>query len=92
LEFAEDMAIDIPQIWKYLGELIGPMVEDGVWPMSILTTACQPLLQCNKAGLLVAYVLEDASHRLVCSLLSHKLAVLKVWKNNGHLGMISNDL
>lgn len=65
LEFAEDMEIDIPKIWKYLGELIGPMVKDGSVPLSFLKSACEPLVQCRKAGVLVAEVLHDASHRLV---------------------------
>ena len=65
LEFAEDMAIDIPKIYTYLGELISPMVEDGSIPLSFLKTTCEPLFRCNKAGLLVAEILHDASNRLV---------------------------
>ena len=67
LEFAEDMEIDIPKIWAYLGELIGPMVEDGSVPMSFLKDACKPLYG-GKAGVLVAAILHDASHRLVSKL------------------------
>ena len=65
LEFADDMAIDIPQIWKYLGELIGPMIEDGLWPLPNLQTCCRPLLPIKKSGVLVAHALQDASKRLV---------------------------
>ena len=65
LEFAEDMAIDIPKIYTYLGELISPMVEDGSIPLSFLKTTCEPLKACNKAGHLMAEVLHDASNRLV---------------------------
>ena len=36
LEVAEDMAIDIPHIWLYLGELITPMLLEGGIPMGQL--------------------------------------------------------
>jgi len=63
LEFAEDMEIDIPKIWSYFGELIGPMVQDSCVPMCFLKDACKPLFG-RKAGVLVAAVLHDASQRL----------------------------
>ncbi|XP_064642911.1 eukaryotic translation initiation factor 4 gamma 1-like isoform X3 [Lineus longissimus] len=63
LEYAEDMEIDIPKIWAYFGELIGPMVHDGSVPMVFLKDACKPL-HGRKAGVLVAAILHDASHRL----------------------------
>ena len=65
LEFAEDMEINIPKIWTYLGELIGPMVQDGSVPLNFLKPACQPLKATNRAGELVVEVLNDASQRLV---------------------------
>ena len=64
LEFAEDMEIDIPKIWNYLGELISPVVRDNVVPLQFLKQACAPLVASNKAGILVAAVLNDASQRL----------------------------
>ena len=62
LEFSEDMVIVIPKIWQYLGELIGPMVQDGSVPLNFLKSACEP---CGKAATLVAEVLHDAARRLV---------------------------
>jgi translation initiation factor 4G len=59
------MEIDIPKIWQYFGELIGPMVQDGSVPLSFLRKAAEPLKESNKAGLLVAEVLHAASHREV---------------------------
>jgi len=64
LEFAEDMVIDIPKIWQYLGELIGPMVQDGSVPLSFLKEVVQPIQPHGRAGELVAEVLQDASQRL----------------------------
>ncbi len=63
MEFAEDMEIDIPRIWQYLGELMGPMVqEDGSVPLHFLHTAVRPL--SVKAGKLLAEVLHNAADRL----------------------------
>ncbi|XP_065935828.1 eukaryotic translation initiation factor 4 gamma 3 isoform X4 [Magallana gigas] len=63
IQYAEDMEIDIPKIWQYFGELIGPMVQDGSVPLNFLRKAAEPLKENNKAGLLVAEVLHAASHR-----------------------------
>jgi hypothetical protein len=63
LSYAEDMEIDIPKIWQYFGELIGPMVQGGSVPLSFLKEACQPLKESGKAGILVAEILHDASDR-----------------------------
>ena len=51
------------KMYKYF--FLGPMVQDGSVPLSFLKSACEPLLICNKAGLLVSEVLNDAVHRLV---------------------------
>ena len=59
------MEIDIPKIWQYFGELIGPMVQDGSVPINVLRKIAEPLKENNKAGLLVAEVLHAASHREV---------------------------
>ncbi|KAH3705650.1 hypothetical protein DPMN_080727, partial [Dreissena polymorpha] len=63
LEFAEDLENDIPKIWQYYGEMISPMIQDSSVPLSFLKTAVGPLSQTNKAGVLLAEILHDASHR-----------------------------
>ncbi|XP_071091109.1 eukaryotic translation initiation factor 4 gamma 3-like isoform X2 [Haliotis cracherodii] len=73
---AEDMEIDIPKIWQYLGELIGPMIQDGSVPLSFLNKACEPLKASGKAGNLMAEILHDASQRL-----GHKI-VTHLWQTN----------
>jgi len=65
LEFADEMVIDIPRIWVYLGELISPMVEDGAVSLAFLRGACEPLLACDKAGIVVSQVLQETSHVIV---------------------------
>ncbi|KAK3598299.1 hypothetical protein CHS0354_010275 [Potamilus streckersoni] len=77
LMFAEDMEIDIPKIWEYLGQLIGPMVQDGSVPLGFLKQVCEPLRANDKSGILVAEILHDASHRE-----GHK-KVGKLWAESG---------
>lgn len=72
LGYAEDMEIDIPKIWQYFGELLGPMVQDGSVPLSFLKEACQPLKESGKAGILMAEILHDASDREVRKFSSHQ--------------------
>ncbi|XP_050413328.1 eukaryotic translation initiation factor 4 gamma 3 isoform X3 [Patella vulgata] len=76
LQIAEDMEIDIPKIWQYLGELIGPMIQDGSVPLNFLKQACEPLQASGKSGVVVAAVLHDASQRL-----GHK-KVASLWKSS----------
>jgi len=74
LELADDMEVDIPHVWQYFGDMIGPMVEEGNGlPLVSLRSACRPLLDCrggDKAGVVVSVVLHDAVHRLVSFLIS----------------------
>ncbi|XP_078615200.1 eukaryotic translation initiation factor 4 gamma 3-like isoform X2 [Branchiostoma floridae x Branchiostoma japonicum] len=77
LEFADDMAIDIPHIWSYLGELIGPMVQDGSVPLTFLKEACTPLVACDKAGLLVSEILHQAAKNI------GPKRVGELWKSSG---------
>ncbi|XP_050413319.1 eukaryotic translation initiation factor 4 gamma 3 isoform X2 [Patella vulgata] len=64
LQKAENMEMDIPKIWLYLGELIGPMIQDGSVPLNFLKQACEPLQASGKSGVVVAAVLHDASRGL----------------------------
>ena len=63
LEFADDMAIDIPKIWEYLGEIVGPMIQDKSVPISFLRSIVEPL-KPEKVGQFLANVLNDAASRL----------------------------
>ncbi|XP_052716574.1 eukaryotic translation initiation factor 4 gamma 3-like isoform X6 [Crassostrea angulata] len=63
MQFAENMENDIPNIWRYFGELIGPMIQDVSVPLNFLRKVAEPLKGNNKAGFLVAEVLHAASHR-----------------------------
>ena len=65
LQYAEDLEVDIPMIWLYLAELIGPMVQDGTVPLSFLKEVAKPLIPCNKAGVFVAEILHTAATNIV---------------------------
>ena len=76
LEFAEDIEIDIPRIWLYLGQVIGPMVQDGSVPLNFLRSAVRPLSP-QKVGQLLREVVHDAAARL-----GH-LKVGEMWRYSG---------
>lgn len=61
LEFAEDIAVDIPHIWTNLGVILGPAVNAEALPLCDLKTLVEPLIPGNKAGLLMAETLAAAS-------------------------------
>lgn len=65
MEFAEDMEIDIPKIWQYYAEMISPMIQDNSVHLKFLKEVCKPLLASNKAGILLAEIMHDASQREV---------------------------
>ncbi|XP_076358075.1 eukaryotic translation initiation factor 4 gamma 3-like isoform X2 [Tachypleus tridentatus] len=77
LENADDYAIDIPRIWEYLGELIGPMIQDGSIPLSLLKEAVEPCVASGTAGKLLTAVLHAAAGKL-CSIKTGEL-----WKKSG---------
>ena len=47
LEFAEDIAIDIPKFWDYLGEILSPVVVDSSLSLSFLSSVVPSLVCCH---------------------------------------------
>ena len=45
LEFAEDIAIDIPKIWDYLSEILSPIVSQSTLPLSFLGSTFPSLVR-----------------------------------------------
>ncbi|XP_015747286.1 PREDICTED: eukaryotic translation initiation factor 4 gamma 1-like [Acropora digitifera] len=58
-EVAEDTEIDIPQLWKYLGELMGPSAFDGNLSLVVLFECVFKHVQKHKAARLFAYMLQS---------------------------------
>lgn len=65
LEIAEDLAIDIPNIWEYLAQLIAPTFVDAGTPLDKLKDLCDPLVDLGKSATLAAAILEECSHSMV---------------------------
>ena len=61
-EFVEDMEIDLPQIWKYLGELMGPTAfGNGNLNLDELFECVLKYVSKHKAAKLFAYMLQSAT-------------------------------
>jgi len=69
LEFAEDLAIDIPIVWNYFGQLIAPMFTVASISLSKLEPVCTSLLDIGKSATLAAEILKEASHNSVSAFL-----------------------
>ena len=69
LEFADDLSIDIPNVFDYFGQLIAPMFTHAAVPLVQLDCLCSPLLSIGKAGTLAACILKEVSHLIVSYLL-----------------------
>ncbi|XP_068699668.1 eukaryotic translation initiation factor 4 gamma 1-like isoform X2 [Montipora foliosa] len=59
-EVAEDTEIDIPQLWKYLGELIGPTAFDGNLGLDELFKCVFEYVSKHKAARLFACILQSS--------------------------------
>lgn len=77
LEFAEDIEIDIPMIWDYLGEILAfTVTPKGGLSLRILSGVPPALVTCSKAAVLVAKTLRG-----IRSLLSEAEAIA-VWSES----------
>ncbi|XP_076124918.1 eukaryotic translation initiation factor 4 gamma 3 isoform X3 [Alosa pseudoharengus] len=78
LEMADDMAIDIPHIWLYLAQLLGPLLKEGGISMrELFSELSKPLLPVGRAGILFAEILH-----LLCKQMSHR-KVGSLWTDSG---------
>ena len=55
------MEIDLPQLWKYLGELMGPTAFDGNLNLDELFKCVLKYVSKPKAAKLFAYMLQSAT-------------------------------
>ena len=65
LEYAEDIEIDIPQLWNYLGELLGPTAFDGNIDLKEFFKCVLKYVPKHKAAKLFAYMLQTATNDTV---------------------------
>ena len=57
LEFAEDNSIDYSKRWCYLAETITPVIVGNQFKLADLKPLIVHLVECNKAGVLLAEIL-----------------------------------
>ena len=90
LEYAEDMEIDIPKIWDYLGEILAATFFQPPLPFYTLTSVYPPLVKAGKAAELAAKVL------LQVKLQQSEAAALSLWTQSQlewtSLGVKSEDV
>ncbi|XP_038075420.1 eukaryotic translation initiation factor 4 gamma 1-like isoform X4 [Patiria miniata] len=60
LMYADDMALDVPRIWMYLGEIIGATFRDNSLSLKLLADMMEPVRAVDKAGDLMAEILRTA--------------------------------
>lgn len=78
MEIVEDLEIDIPQIWTYLGQMCGPLVDvGGNFPLKLFKDVCVPLVPINRSGKFMAAVLNHAKTRI------GPQNVSECWKKSG---------
>ncbi|XP_075953118.1 eukaryotic translation initiation factor 4 gamma 3 isoform X1 [Anarhichas minor] len=78
LEQADDMSIDIPHIWLYLGELLTPVLKEGGFSMrELFSELSKPLLPVGRAGILISEILH-----ILCKQMSHR-SVGSLWRESG---------
>ena len=65
LEYAEDIEIDIPQLWNYLGELLGPTAFGGNIDLNEFINCILKYVPKHKAAKLFAYMLQTATNDTV---------------------------
>ncbi|XP_056589766.1 eukaryotic translation initiation factor 4 gamma 3 isoform X10 [Triplophysa dalaica] len=77
LEFADDMAIDVPHIWLYLAQLVTPVLrEGGISMRELFSEFSKPLLPVGRAGILFSEILH-----LLCKQMSHRKVGL-LWRDS----------
>jgi hypothetical protein len=76
LEDADDMSIDIPKIWQYLGEFIAPMLQHA--GLSFVASACRQLVVPERVPVFVDEVLKSASELLGYN------EVQRLWTKSAH--------
>lgn len=60
-QLAEDIEIDIPQLWNYLGELMGPSAFAGNLNLDELFNRVFNCVSKHKAAKLFVYMLQSAT-------------------------------
>lgn len=77
-EFAPDLACDVPLIYKYIGEVLAPIVAAGNLPFSKVKDALECLIRPNKAGIVMAEILSQS-----VKIMQSEDRVASMWQSSG---------
>ncbi|XP_038075423.1 eukaryotic translation initiation factor 4 gamma 1-like [Patiria miniata] len=77
LMYADDMVLEIPRIWRHLGEMIGATFRDNSLSLKLLADMMEPVRAVDKAGDLMAEILRTAVK------LNGADAVGEMWQSSG---------
>lgn len=72
--YAEDLEIDIPQLWKYIGELMGPTAFHGILNLDLVFQLVLKYVSKIKAAKLFAHMLQTATDESSCEDVSASLS------------------
>ena len=77
MKTAEDIEIDVPKIWDYIGELLCPPVANRTLPLGTLISTTFPsnLLASGKAALLTTKLLRQ------CVVVTSEEVVFQLWSS-----------
>lgn len=71
LEYAEDSAIDYPKLWRYLAEIITPVIVGEQFKLVDLKPLTVHLVESNKAAILFAEILNLIAEESVSTFLKY---------------------
>jgi len=77
-EFATDIAVDVPFVYKYLGEILAPIVSDGVLPLNKVKDTLECLIKLNKAGIVMAETLSEC-----VKITQSEDSIASMWQSSG---------
>lgn len=82
MEYAEDLEVDIPLLWKYLAEIMGPTAFDGNLNLDKLFNCVLKHVSKRKAAKLFAYLLETAANDTVSAVVTRSLLAMVVQRGD----------
>jgi translation initiation factor 4G len=75
---AMDIAVDVPHVYKYLGEILAPIVSDGNLPLNKVKDILECLIKRNKAGLVMAETLSEC-----VKITQSENTIASMWQSSG---------
>lgn len=68
LEEAENLAVDIPRVWEYLGDILASTLQADHQLWNLLKIGCEELESCGKSEILFRKTMNAISVKMVRTL------------------------